>query len=430
MNGTGSEMRRPTLLLIDAPGGPRPSLFGPRLSLLADLEFICLRPKTATDARSVAIAEYGEVTEVESPLDLVGAALDVANRRPIDGVLAFNEAVVYYAAVVAEALGLPHNSVRAATLMREKDLQRMALDEAGLTVPVWACIDSEADVPIAAAEVGFPAVLKPVIGMASVETRMIWSLHELEQAYNDAVPAYLRDPRLSVNAPRFVLEAMLHGSRWHDDDLFGDYVSVEAMVWHGEVRILTVTDKLPLAHEFREQGDVMPSTLSTQLQDEIKKVATAAVLALKGNHGMTHTEIKLTPEGPVVIEVNGRVGGGVTELAQLAFGYDIISDLGRMALGERPRLPEAAERCAGFLHPQGPARALRIERIEGAGQIAAEDSVSRFSIIHDVGAEPDWREGTTANLYHLQFSTPSPERTVEFMKKSLRTLVFEFEYLD
>jgi hypothetical protein len=55
--------------------------------------------------------------------------------------------------------------------------------------------------------------------------------------------------------------------------------------------------------------------------------------------GILHTEIKLTPAGPRVIEVNGRVGGFIPELARQAAGIDLV-DVGlRIALGERVELP-------------------------------------------------------------------------------------------
>ena len=51
--------------------------------------------------------------------------------------------------------------------------------------------------------------------------------------------------------------------------------------------------------------------------------------------GGSHTEVKLTPDGPRVIEVNGRLGGGIPEMLFQASGESIMRLSMRIALGER-----------------------------------------------------------------------------------------------
>ena len=63
-------------------------------------------------------------------------------------------------------------------------------------------------------------------------------------------------------------------------------------------------------------------------------LATAALRALGVRTGGFHTEIKLTPDGPRVIEVNGRLGGGVPEMLLQASGESLMRLSMRVALGE------------------------------------------------------------------------------------------------
>ena len=63
-------------------------------------------------------------------------------------------------------------------------------------------------------------------------------------------------------------------------------------------------------------------------------MASAAIEALDVHSGCLHTEIKLTPEGPRVIEVNGRIGGGVPEMLYRAAGVKIVELTLQLALGE------------------------------------------------------------------------------------------------
>jgi len=61
----------------------------------------------------------------------------------------------------------------------------------------------------------------------------------------------------------------------------------------------------------------------------VPDLATAATKALRVRTGFLHTEIKVTPSGPRVIEVNGRLGGGLPNLLQQAAGFDLLRALGR-----------------------------------------------------------------------------------------------------
>lgn len=49
--------------------------------------------------------------------------------------------------------------------------------------------------------------------------------------------------------------------------------------------------------------------------------------------GITHTEVKLTADGPRLIEVNGRLGGFQSGLGRLAGGLDPVVLAARVALG-------------------------------------------------------------------------------------------------
>ena len=106
---------------------------------------------------------------------------------------------------------------------------------------------------------------------------------------------------------------------WSDDDVAG-YVSVESVVAGGVISHLALTGRFELAANFRETGFFIPAALSAAEQDEVLGLASAAIEALGVEIGCLHTEVKFTPEGLRVIEVNGRVGGGVPEMIERAAG--------------------------------------------------------------------------------------------------------------
>src|SRR5262245_12266544 len=81
----------------------------------------------------------------------------------------------------ASRLGFPHMSASAAKAARNKFASRERLKAAGLNVPRYALIHSDADVEWAACEVGFPAVVKPADGGGSILVRRVDSLDELRR---------------------------------------------------------------------------------------------------------------------------------------------------------------------------------------------------------------------------------------------------------
>ncbi len=64
------------------------------------------------------------------------------------------------------------------------------------------------------------------------------------------------------------------------------------------------------------------------------EVADGCLGAIGVKTGAFHTEIKLTPDGPWVIEVNGRIGGGVPEMLLKASGVSLFELAMHVALGE------------------------------------------------------------------------------------------------
>lgn len=96
--------------------------------------------------------------------------LAAARRIGADRVETLWEPLVLLAARVREALGLPGMN-RATTLgFRDKPVMKARLLHAGVRVPHFGRADSISGVLSAAAEIGYPVVLKPVAGAGSADT--------------------------------------------------------------------------------------------------------------------------------------------------------------------------------------------------------------------------------------------------------------------
>lgn len=105
------------------------------------------------------------------------------------------------------------------------------------------------------------------------------------------------------------------------DTTLADFVSVELAVSAGEATCVAVFDKFPVS--------VCRST------GRIVDLVRAAHQVLGVSARMTHTEVKLTPSAPEIIEINGRLGGDLARLTRLADGPNLV----RAALQAALNLP-------------------------------------------------------------------------------------------
>jgi hypothetical protein len=421
---------RPRLLIVDAPGGPVPQFYGPRLPKDIDVRVVVLElgdPESA-HRRADALREWC-VPHIERERHRLSETVEKEGRMwAANGILAFSERVVHDAASAALALGLTTNSATAQEALRDKAIQRQLLRDAGVTVPPVHRIDNINDVEKAADVVGFPSVLKPVVGSSSLSVFLVNSRHELPGLYEEAVRVYVSDPR-QCTKPSFLLERKLEGVRWHRNAPMGDHASVESLVAGKQVLHLTVTDKFPLATPFRETGDMMPSILPADMGELVRSEATRAITALGITVGAVHTEIKLTANGPRVIEVNGRIGGGVAEMLELAAGYNIVAHLARLALGIRTLVPATFARYAGFFTPQMPAIRGRVRRAPSVDYLVSLPCVTSAEVLVAQGSEPDWRSGTYEFLARVLAAASQSKDLIRLSRTLLAADLFEFEQL-
>jgi biotin carboxylase len=240
--------------------------------------------------------------------------------RP-DGVLTWDEARVLQAATVAAELGRPGGDPDAVLRCRDKALTRAALAAAGVPQAAYALVGSEADALAAAGRIGWPVVLKPRAMAASLGVVRVDTPAELAERY-----AATRDVTLpgAWTYPEVLVEELLTGPE----------VSVDAAVHRGVAHLLCVARKdVGYPPWFEEVGHAVDAGDPLWTDERLLGVVQRALTALGYADGVVHAELKLTPAGPKVIEVNARLGG------------DLIPYLGLRATGVDPGLTAASVAC-------------------------------------------------------------------------------------
>lgn len=344
---------------------------------------------------------------------------DLVEHLDPAGITTFSESRLTWTAALAHRRGAAFLSPETARAVTDKHTQRHLLAGAGVQHTRCRIVRGTADLAAALADVGLPAILKPRHGAASAYTCRIDSGAEAGSRLRDFLAAGPRD---------FVVEQFLTGDPSVAGSRWGDYVSVESVTSGGETRHLEVTGKFPLAAPLRETGYVVPSTLGPAAAAQVLDLTSAALAALGVRDGVTHVELKLTADGPRVIEVNGRLGGYVADLVRRARGFDLVRTALVAALGRHGDAAPASYRRHAFQYfLMPPPGAVALRRLDGVDALQARRGLT-VELLKKPGDPLDWRLGTLTYLGIVHGSGTDHDDVLRLVDVIDDTLRIDYRY--
>lgn len=262
-----------------------------------------------------------------SDCEQVQAKVEQLNEsHPVDGLVCMTDGNIEMAAQVATHMGLPFLSPDAVSLARNKDRTRELCGERGIRIPRFQVVSNMDTALDLAAEWGYPCILKSSRGTGSAQVILCRDESELRSAYP------VLDEKARAASGQLLLEEFLRGPLY----------SVEAITYEGTTHILGITDRLlgNLPY-FVEVSYSFPIMFDEQTERAIYEMVTDLLQAMGVNCGATHTELILTADGPAIVEVNPRLGGGmIGPMISESYGFDIYEQLIRIAFNEAPQIPE------------------------------------------------------------------------------------------
>ena len=242
----------------------------------------------------------------EDPQDSAEKIADFAKRHPVDGIVAIGDAPTMTAAFAAERLGLPYHPPHAVDACRNKWISRERFKAAGLAVPWYRRFPTDYDASMAADEVPFPCVLKPLGLSASRGVIRANDKQEFVAAF-DRITKLLEAAAIRISR--------LDSIQWIQVESYipGQEFALEGLVTNGQLKTLALFDKPdPLEGPFFEETIyVTPSRVPSRDQQTILDCAQSAVTALGLQHGPIHAEFRFNKQGPWVLEVAARPIGGL-----------------------------------------------------------------------------------------------------------------------
>jgi len=266
-----------------------------------------------------------------------------AARRPVRGVVPVDDGTAVIAAVAAERLGLPRNPPEAARRAADKLAMRRALAAAGVRVPRFRAFEIARGPERPSREVEYPCVLKP-LGLSA--SRGV--IRADDPAAFAAAWARVAAIVAASRADRRPGDARTR--RWLLVESFvpGPEVAVEGLLRGGDLEVLAIFDKPdPLdGPYFEETLYVTPSRHPAAARGAATAAVAAAASAMGLREGPVHAELRLGPEGPVVLEVAARtIGGLCARTLRFGAGLSLEEVVVAHAMG-LPLPPHARERRA------------------------------------------------------------------------------------
>ncbi len=237
----------------------------------------------------------------------------------IDGIISIaSDLAMVTVNYVAEKMGLTGNSIAATLISTNKHEMREAFAKGGDPSPQSIVADATTDLD--AIDIALPLIVKPTDRSGSRGVIKVEKKEDLKTAIDFAINE------------SFEKKAVV------EEFATGDEYSVEYISCRGKHYLLAVTEKTTSGEPwFIEMSHIEPAPITNERRENIRRVCDHALDTLMLYDGAGHIELKVDAnENIKIIEIGGRMGGGFigSDLVELSTGYDYVSNVIRIAMGE------------------------------------------------------------------------------------------------
>lgn len=332
-----------------------------------------------------------------------------------------HEYYVEAACKVADRLGLPSLPVHTAAHFRRKDKMRETLEHSGIRAPRHAVVETSDELDGAIEHVGFPCVVKPVDRSGSSLVRLCSTKVEVRAAVREIHENPFNGYVQRQGSRASLLEEMVTGPEY----------SVEGYVGSAGPVCCSITEKWTGGRsQFVERGHISSPDLAISTSDEVVAYVERSVEALGLTVGVFHAEIRLSDEGPQLMEVGARLPGDhIVEITELARGINLADAMVQAYIGELcdavpVKSVSRPVRYAGVLFFIRPGLDM-YRAAQGLDVLRGMDGFVSCSIDYGPGDPIPPDSNSAGRIGHAIFCNSSYERVREAMIEADREVVFE-----
>ncbi len=241
---------------------------------------------------------------------------------------------------LAAELGFIFHTPEIAERSIDKWLMKQAFQKAGVPCAQGILLrGDDKDVSGVTDRMAFPMIVKPKDSHSSK------GVFKVDAA--DELAGFLPPAGRFSSSGQVIVEEFLEGPEY----------SVEAITFQGVTTIIQITEKFVTPLPYRvELGHLQPAPLSPDEKAAVEHITVSAIQAIGIDNSASHTEVKLTAQGPKVIEIGARLGGDFISsyLTRTSCGVNMDKAVIQAALGEQPDLEKKWNRHACIRYFQLP----------------------------------------------------------------------------
>jgi hypothetical protein len=339
--------------------------------------------------------------------------LQIAKDEDIDGVIhPCSEVSMYVMGRINDELGLSGITKEQAIRATNKYLMREAFEKGNAPSPKSILTINAEDAWAQFLKLEGDGILKPSRnsgsrGIAKVEK----AIDTKDSFIKKYVDAFRESRDKSVLIEQFI---------------DGPEFSIEIIVWDGQIKVLTVTDKKTTGSpHFVELGHNQPSCFGVAEVEELKAAAIAGVKALGVNNCACHAEAKLQNGKAYLMEIGARLGGDFisTELTHLSTGINMVAAAINCALGIEPNLVPTEHThgvCIRYFCPK-PGKLIRISNTE----ILDAPRVYQWEIYRKPGDQIPEIVSSLCRSGHVIVTEENPQKAVALADRLIKEVIFE-----
>ena len=367
------------------------------------------------DPNAIGFKEEGIIKEVISTID-IEKVLIAAKKHEIDGVMTLaSDMPMRTVAVVAKELGLVGIDEETAFNATNKYAMRKALMKNNVPIPMFFRVSNESEALEAVSKLrdkGYKVIIKPADNSGSRGIDLLSSYDE-----DSILKAYNYSKEYSRSGDVLVEEYME-----------GPEVSVETISIDGVCHVIQITDKLTTgAPYFVEMGHSQPSALASDVKEAIANVAIAANMAIGIVNGPSHTEIKVTKDGPKIVELGARLGGDniTTHLVPLSTGVNMVEACIKIALGEKPNIETKHDMGSAIRYFNSYEGIITdISGLDNAKNILG---VKQISVVHNIGEEINDIKSSSDRIGFVIAQAETPHEAIDICNKALKEIKIDIK---
>lgn len=246
----------------------------------------------------------------------------------VDAVITTSEAAILAVAKAAEDVGLHTPGYGPLQTAVFKDRCRAALRQSGLYSPKFEVMTETELLGGKTRTIRAPLVVKPTRGFG----KQFSAVCKTEVEF-DAFVATLSEVRSTTDP---MINLIVNNQYILEEYVAGTLHSAEVVVVGGELRFFATTTRYRASHnDLLEMGYSMPAGLQPDKLTAMEAYVRDVFQAVGVDFGLYHVELIYSNSGPCLVEVNGRMMGGVgPQVYQSLTGHDAFELLMRLHLGE------------------------------------------------------------------------------------------------